>query len=247
MKIVTQSIQFAVMIILFCDVGAAQTRSMFIHKNDSTEIIYRLSEVDSITFQAIGTVTDIDGNTYRTVKIGDQWWMAENLKVTHYRNGETIPEVTDYSEWLNLSGAYCNYDNDDNNVETYGRLYNWFAVDDSRGIAPDGWHVPTDAEWTELTNYVGSGPGTKLKSTSGWYDYGNGTDDYNFNALPAGYRRNNGYFLYMGTTAYFWSSSRLGSYNGWFRGLLRDFSYIYRSNSLEYHEVSGLSVRCVRD
>jgi uncharacterized protein (TIGR02145 family) len=86
-----------------------------------------------------GTVTDIDGNVYQTVKIGDQWWMADNLKVTHYRNGEPIPNVTDGSTWNSLdSGAYCNYDNDTGNVTTYGRLYNWYAVDDSRSIAPEG-------------------------------------------------------------------------------------------------------------
>ena len=92
---------------------------------------------------------DIDGNVYRTVKIGKQWWMAENLKVTHYRNGDEIQHVTGYLEWKTLkSGAYCNYDNNPSYVPTYGRLYNWFAVDDSRNIAPQGWHVPSDSEYT---------------------------------------------------------------------------------------------------
>jgi hypothetical protein len=86
-----------------------------------------------------GTVTDIDGNVYQTVKMGDQWWMAENLKVTHYRSGEAIPNVTDGGEWSNLSnGAYCSYDNADSNIATYGLLYNWFAVADSQNIAPAG-------------------------------------------------------------------------------------------------------------
>ena len=99
-----------------------------------------------------GTVTDIDSNTYQTVKIGNQWWMTENLKVTHYRNGNAIPNVTDDSAWSSLTtGAYCIYNHDESNATTYGRLYNCYAVTDSRNIAPAGWHVPTDAEWTTLT------------------------------------------------------------------------------------------------
>ena len=101
-------------------------------------------------------VTDYDGNSYSVVKIGSQCWMAENLKVTHYRNGDPIPHVTDDGEWGGLStGAYCEYDNDPANVETYGRIYNWHAVDDSRNIAPEGWHVPTDDEWKQLEAYLG--------------------------------------------------------------------------------------------
>ena len=104
----------------------------------------------------IGTVTDIDGNLYYTVKIGEQWWMLENLRVTHYRNGDAIPNVTDDAEWEGLStGAYCDYDNDPANVATYGRLYNWYAVGDSRNIAPAGWHVPSDDEWQTLVDYLG--------------------------------------------------------------------------------------------
>lgn len=92
-----------------------------------------------------GTVTDVDGNVYNTIQIGNQWWMAENLKVTHYRNGEAIPNVTSDSEWSNLTtGAYCSYDNNNSFIETYGLLYNWYAVDDARDLAPEGWHIPTD-------------------------------------------------------------------------------------------------------
>jgi len=98
-----------------------------------------------------GTVTDIDGNVYQTIKIGDQWWMAENLKVTHYRNSDPIPHVTDGGTWSYLfTGAYCEYDNNPANVAIYGRLYNWYAVGDSRNIAPEGWHVPSDDEWKQL-------------------------------------------------------------------------------------------------
>jgi uncharacterized protein (TIGR02145 family) len=103
-----------------------------------------------------GTVTDIDGNVYQTVTIGTQVWMKENLKVTHYRNGEAIPNVTDGNVWGALTtGAYCEYNNDVNNVATYGRLYISYAVADNRNIAPTGWHVPSDAEWKQLEMTLG--------------------------------------------------------------------------------------------
>lgn len=124
---------------------------MSIHTSNGTDA-YNLADIDSITFDVsndttTGTVTDIDGNVYQTIKIGNQWWMAKNLKVTHYRNGEAIPNITNDSEWINLStGAYCAYNNDNGNIATYGLLYNWYTVVDSRNIAPSGWHVPTDDE-----------------------------------------------------------------------------------------------------
>jgi hypothetical protein len=100
-----------------------------------------------------GTLTDIDGNKYKTVKIGNQWWMAENLSVSHYRDGTSIPKVTEETQWANLTtGAWCYYNNDSDLGIIYGKLYNWYAVNDSRGLAPAGWHIPSDAEWTILTN-----------------------------------------------------------------------------------------------
>lgn len=102
------------------------------------------------------TVTDIDGNIYMVIKIGDQRWMAENLKVTHYRNGDSIPKVVDNAAWAALaSGAYCEYDNDINKVVIYGRYYNGFAITDSRNITPAGWHIPADAEWKQLEMFLG--------------------------------------------------------------------------------------------
>ena len=103
-----------------------------------------------------GTLTDIDGNIYRTIKIGNQWWLAENLKVTHYRNGDGITYAPDASAWANLTvGGYSAYDNSPNNAATYGMLYNWYAVNDPRGLAPAGWHVPSDAEWKQKEMYLG--------------------------------------------------------------------------------------------
>lgn len=193
-----------------------------------------------------GTVTDIDGNTYKTVKIGDQWWMAENLRVTTYRNGESVYKVVDGYEWSilkdkNISAAHCANENDEANADIYGYLYNGYAVNDSRNIAPQGWHIPSDKEWEELAKYISddnggyskleedwSDVGLHLKSTSGWKYNGNGTDDYGFKGLPAGYRGiNNGRFDSPGSKTWFWSTGK-GEY-AWARTLWSNKNILYRS------------------
>jgi uncharacterized protein (TIGR02145 family) len=207
------------------------------------------------------TVSDIDGNVYQTVKIGDQWWMMENLKVTHYRNGDPIPNVTEDGPWSGIStGAYCDYDNDPANAEIYGRLYNWFAVDDARNIAPEGWHVPSDAEWKQLEMYLGmsqaeadgtgwrgTDEGGMLKETciTHWNPPNTGaTNESGFSALPAGSRYAYGYYRNMGSYAAFWCSTGHHSHAAWFRLLAYDNSQI----GLDSHgRVYGMSVRCVRD
>ena len=156
---------------------------------------------------SFGTVTDIDGNTYETIQIGEQLWMAENLKTTHYNNGDEIPNITTYEEWGDLSsGAYCDYNNNSTNSETYGRLYNGYTVDDSRDVCPDYWHIPSDAEFMELEMYLGmseseandTGPrgadeGSKLAGNSDLWNDGV-LENYSelgtsgFNALPANRR-----------------------------------------------------------
>ncbi|MBU0713667.1 VCBS repeat-containing protein, partial [bacterium] len=198
-----------------------------------------------------GTVTDIDGNVYRTVKIGDQWWMAENLKVTHYRNGDPIPNITDNTQWSNLStGAYCEYDNNPANIETYGRLYNWYAADDSRNIAPEGWHVPSDAEWQTLVDYLGgsSVAGGKMKETGTeyWNSPNTGaTNESCFSALPGGYRTNLGIYEILGSYAGFWSSTEATELSSHIRYLFDSNSEVYRGTG--YDNQGAFSVRCVRD
>ncbi len=194
------------------------------------------------------TVTDIDGHTYLTIKIGEQWWMAENLKVTRYRNGDAIPNVTDENAWSNLrTGAYCDYDNSADNAATYGHLYNWYAVNDPRGLAPEGWHVPSDAEWQTLVDYLGgeSVAGGKLKETARWSSPNTGaTNESGFSALPGGFRSLSGNFYPIGTNATFWSSTESGGHNAWYRYLPYSSSGVFRySNSRQ----GGFSVRCVRD
>ena len=207
------------------------------------------------------TVTDIDGNVYQTVLIGDQCWMMENLKVTHYRNGDPIPHVTDDGTWGGLtSGAYCNYDNDINNVATYGRLYNWYAVDDSRKIAPEGWHVPTDEELKQLEMYLGmsqaeadgtgwrgTDEGGKLKEagTTHWVSPNTGaTNESGFTALPGGVRGYEGDSYGMGSFTYFWSSTEYDSLHAWNRYLDYYDSQVFRYYDDQHY---GVSVRCVED
>jgi len=203
-----------------------------------------------------GTVTDIDGNVYQTIIIGDQEWMTENLKVTHYRNGDQIPNVTNNSTWAGLStGAYCVYDNMPANADTYGNLYNWYAVDDARNIAPEGWHVPTDEEWQILAEFLGGSSVAvgKMKSTGTieggdglWYEPNTGaTNESGFTALPGGYRLNfNGSFYTMSTHGYLWFSTEYNSVSAWHRFLSYDSTNVYLSH---YYKRSGFSVRCVRD
>lgn len=208
-----------------------------------------------------GTVTDIDGNVYQTIQIGNQRWMMENLKVTRYRNGDAIPNVTGSTDWSNLTtGARCAYDNDENNVATYGRLYNWYTADDSREIAPAGWHLPTDDEWKELemylgmsqseadnTGYRGTDEGGKMKEsgTAHWLSPNTGaTNESGFSALPGGSRDNDGHFHAMGPAAYFWSSTENGSNDAWSRALVYCYSEVYRSYT---NKQIGFSVRCIRD
>jgi uncharacterized protein (TIGR02145 family) len=192
-------------------------------------------------------VTDKDGNSYKTIKISKQEWIAENLKVEHYRNGDEIPQVQDKEEWDNLTtGAWCYYENTTENGTTYGKLYNWYAVNDPRGLAPEGWHVSTDEEWTQLTDFLGGAEtaGTKLKSTSGWDEDFGGNNSSGFTALPGGYRTHDGYFSNKGKNAVFWTSTELNTERVWFRNVIGSIPDVYRPN---YDKNFGLYIRCVKD
>jgi uncharacterized protein (TIGR02145 family) len=199
-----------------------------------------------------GAVTDIDGNVYHAVTIGTQVWMLENLKVTHYRNGDAIPNVTDNGAWYSLTtGAYCNYYDDEGYVATYGRLYNWYATVDSRNIAPAGWHVPTDAEWQILVDYLGGDAvaGGKMKETgtTHWNSPNTGaTNESGFAALPGGSRSNDGTYGYLNNYASLWSSTEQSSTNAWDRTLSFNNTEVGR-NYLYRYKQNGFSVRCVKD
>lgn len=210
----------------------------------------------------IGHVTDIDGNIYKTVKIGDQWWMAENLNVTKYRNGDDIYHITDYHILDSLTtGAYSNYNSDTILVNDFGRLYNWFAVIDTRNIAPNGWHIPSDEEWKTLEIYLGmdqseadgwsyrgTDEGGKLKITGTliWDSPNSGaTNETGFSALPSGKAFKYGY-RGLRQIAYYWSTTENESYNSsvWTRWLSNEHAIIGRNS---YEKYDCYSVRCIKD
>jgi uncharacterized protein (TIGR02145 family) len=194
-----------------------------------------------------GTVTDIDGNTYATIQIGTQTWMAENLKTTRYNDGTAIPTGLSNAAWgATTNGAYAIYDNNAANNTTYGKLYNWYAVNTGK-LAPAGWHVPTDAEWTILINYLGgeSIAGGKMKATILWQSPNtSGTNSSGFSALPAGQRYLSGAFDNIGIRGYFWSSSIGGG--GYPNNIRLNYEF---SNSFMEGAVdrNGLQIRCIKN
>lgn len=202
----------------------------------------------SVTY---GTLTDQDGNIYKTVTIGTQTWMAENLRTTKYNDGTAIPLVTDNIKWEKLTtGGYCNNQNTSNieSIATYGRLYNWYAVNTGK-LAPKGWHVPTDDELKTLTAFLGGGSkaGGKLKETGTLHwmspNYG-ATNETGFTALPGGNRLNTGSFSYFGYSGYLWSTTEKDTSNAWVTEMIFHDSDVGRDI---VSKNGGFSVRCVRD
>ena len=213
------------------------------------------------------TITDIDGNSYETIQLGDQIWMVENLKVTHYNNGDPIPTDFSDSEWFNLDdneiGAFAIYNDDPTNVEVYGNLYNWYSVNDDRGICPENWHVPSDEEWIELEMFLGmsyeeaysewyrgTDQGSQLAGNADLWTNGVLENDPAFGssgflALPAGIRTYFfGYYLDMNYYGRFWSSTAYNSNRAWNRNLSHSFSGVMRSY---IDRRMGSSVRCAKD
>jgi uncharacterized protein (TIGR02145 family) len=207
------------------------------------------NEVSFTSLDAGETVTDIDGNIYQTVVIGTQTWMAENLKTTHYANGDPIQQVSDLLDWASTSeGAYCYYDNNIANADTYGSLYNWFAVEDSRHICPAGWHVATNDEWNTLIDFAGGSEvaGARLREEGGihWPSYTYGTNEYGFTALPYGGRESDGDFWNFGIRGEWWTSSRINNYSQ-FKSMNATSNGI--SNYSSYSKNPGYPVRCIKD
>ncbi|MEI7502681.1 MAG: fibrobacter succinogenes major paralogous domain-containing protein [Paludibacter sp.] len=198
------------------------------------------------------TVTDIDGNIYKTVTIGTQTWMAENLKVTHFKDGTAIPNITDGNQWIGLTTAgYCTYNNDSNNGIIYGNLYNWYSVNNIKNIAPDGWRVASDSEWTTLTTYLGGEgvAGGKIKEvgTNHWTTPNTGaTNESGFNCLPIGSRdcANNGLFYQNLKISDFWCLSEYSTANAWRRSIAYDNKTVYRSYT---SKSLGQAVRCIKN
>lgn len=223
-------------------------------KENST--IQSSSITNESSTQTFSTETNVTGELIaRNIRIGTQVWMTKNLNVSHYRNGDRIPQVNDPDKWAALTtGAWCWYNNDSANCSIYGKLYNWYAVHDPRGLAPNGWHIPSDAEWTTLTDYLGgeSVAGGKMKST-GTIEAGTGlwhapntdaTNSSGFTGLPGASRGIDGWFDGIGTFGHWWSSSEFNTNQVWRRSLFSGNGNIYREYVLK---PAGFSVRCLRD
>lgn len=184
-----------------------------------------------------------------SVKIGNQTWMVKNLDVSHYRNGDSIPEVKDPSAWASLTtGAWCYFKNDPANGKVYSKLYNWYAVNDPRGLAPEGWHIPSDAEWTTLSTALGvdSVAGGKLKEAGNlhWTGSNSGADNSSgFTGLPGGNRLSEEFYN-ISNYGYWWSSSESDTTHAWCRYL----TYFTKNLKRDYsHKRYGYSVRCIKD
>ena len=220
------------------------------------------NQKSAINFTSLGTpvgsfqnnIIDVDGNTYKTVKIGNQIWMAENLKTSKYSDATEIPNITDKTQWSNLkTGAWAFYNNDTSNNAKYGKLYNWYAVskttNGNKNVCPIGWHIPTDAEWTVLTSYLGgdSISGGKMKEvgfTSWNTPNSESTNSSLFTGMPGGDRDFNGNFSGIGRSGEFWSSTLEGD-------ILANYQHLNYNHGISKHysfvKSFGMSVRCLKD
>ena len=212
----------------------------------ATGLVIFNTTTNGLEFKSSTGWVSLTAVNYPSVLIGAQYWMEKNLEVTTYRNGDPIPYVTDATAWAALTtGAWCYYNNDPSN----GKLYNWYAVNDPRGLAPTGWHVPTDDEWTTLSNTLGgdavAGGKMKVAGTTRWTTPNTGaTNESGFAGLPGGARNNGGTFNSVGSGGYWWSSTEDGTASAWGRNLGYGSGTISRSSSLKKF---GFSVRCLRD
>jgi uncharacterized protein (TIGR02145 family) len=222
-------------------IDAKKTSTTTITNNPKTETNSTISNTPILTSSA---------NDYKSVKIGNQIWMTENLNVDRFRNGDLIPEAKTKEEWelagKNKKPAWCYYDNDPKNGEKYGKLYNWYAVNDPRGLAPKDWHIPSDNEWDKLVNFLGgeNRAGLKMKNTRGWGDNSNGDNKSGFTGLPCGYRSYIGGFYFIGYYGTWWSCTEYNLFNAWGLDLFSNNDNAFRDN---YSKNTGFTVRCVKD
>jgi len=225
---------------------------MFIYQKGKIITTIAIEEIDSIIFYPASeedTITDIEGNVYNTVIIGNQIWMKENLKTTRYNDGTEIPLVTDKTDWDALTTpGYCWYQNSDSIGTIYGALYNWYTVNTGK-LCPRGWHVPLDEDWTILTSYLGGEDvaGGKLKEsgTNLWESPNTGaTNESGFTGLPGGYRNYNGNFDNIVLFGYWWSATGNEAAYAWNRYMNYNYAIVYRYSR---RKEIGYSVRCVKD
>jgi uncharacterized protein (TIGR02145 family) len=196
-----------------------------------------------------GGLKDQEGKSIKSIKIGDQKWMAENLNVSHFRNGDSIPEVRSAAEWKRMGEegkpAWCLIQNETENGKKFGKLYNWYAVNDPRGLAPKDWHVASDDEWTRLINFLGGGVLAALNMrTTGLTDNSDRDNENRFSGLPGGCRNSFGVFYGLDSFGYWWSATEFDPSNAFVRIL----NYVNCDiNSKILDKIYGLSVRCLSD
>jgi len=243
-------------IINYADVGI-YTVSLTVNNSSGTSVSSQTFTVTNTT----NIITDIDGNSYNIGTFGTQKWMKENLKTTKYNNGDLIPNPNSIA-WSNLTtAAWCFYDNNSSNNSTYGKLYNFYVVQDSKNVCPTGWHVPTDTEWKSLEMFLGmtqtqadaelwrgTNQGSRLAGTGNLWASGNLKNNALFgtsgmNAIPSGFRYISGVFGYLGTATFFWTSTASDTYNASVRNLDWEHSEILRYND---YKTGGRSIRCVK-
>jgi uncharacterized protein (TIGR02145 family) len=206
--------------------------------------------LSSLIFSSCGGgMIDQDGKSFKSIKIGNQEWMSENLNVSHFRNGDTIPEVRSSGEWKRMGEegkpAWCFMQNDPEKGKKFGRLYNWYAVNDPRGLAPKGWHVASDDEWTSMINYLGGGVLAALKiRISGFTGNLNSPDENSFSGLPGGCRNSSGEFYGVDNFGYWWSANEFDTANAY----LRILNFVVCDiNFQNYAKIYGVSIRCMRN
>ncbi len=234
-------------VIVSADISGLTPGTIYHYRIKATNELGTTYSVDQ-TFKTY-VVADADNNYYYSVTIGTQTWMQENLKTTHFRDGSVISQVTGNTDWKNLTtSGYCWYSNEETRYkDLYGALYNWFAVSSGK-LCPAGWHVPTNSEWITLTNYLGGevAAGSKLKESGSthWGDINTGTNETGFTALPGGSRGDDGAFTNSGVSGHFWSSSPVLPATSYSAVLYNNSTSLTRVSN---PNVSGLSVRCVKD
>lgn len=190
-----------------------------------------------------------DINNKETVQIGDQIWQTKNLNVDRFQNGDIIRQVLNDDEWEQRTKdgkpAWCYYNNNQENSKKYGKLYNWWAVNDKRGLAPKGYHIPSNLEWMKLINFLGGimVAGNSLKSTDGWKRNGNGNNESGFNAIPAGKRYIKGGFESF-DQGYWWSSTESNTYMAWFYLLYFNDGEVIENQA---YKDAGMSIRCIKN
>ena len=194
------------------------------------------------------TYKDQDGNTFSSVQIGDQLWMAENLNVVSFLNGDPIHQAMSEEEWEDAGDesrpVWCYYAYDDGNGQKYARLYNWYAVTDSRGLAPEGWHIPSDEEWSRLSDCLGADAGAKMKRADAWKINDDASNEPGLNVLPGGYCNESGAFRGVGEYACLWSLTESSEKFAYYRFIRHDSDELFR---LDYGKGDGFSCRCIKD